>query len=114
MTGWHLKRALVLAGPRPHLIKQMADFALCGLHPAILGSSHYKVSLGRQATAKEGQHISAAISHMDQQICRGWRADFFNQLLPDIGFSSLSVAALIALLAPRSGDADKRALRETS
>ena len=92
----------------------MANLSRCDLHAAILGGSDHKVGLGRQATAKEGQHISTVVSHMDQQTSRSRRAHLFNQLLPDIGFSSLSVAALIALLASGSGDADKRTLRQTS
>src|SRR5271165_2566591 len=114
MTRWHLKRPLVLTWPRPYLIQQMAYLSRCELHAAILGGPDHKVGLGREATAKEGQHIGTAISHMDHQTRTRWCADLFNQLLPDIGFSSLAVAALIALLALGSGDADKRTLRHTS
>jgi hypothetical protein len=71
------------------------------LHAPVLGSADDQVGLGRQAAAKEGQPVRAALPSLHQPASTGRRADLFTHPHPDSPFPLFPMAALRALCVGR-------------
>jgi hypothetical protein len=86
MTGRKIKRTLSLSRHPTHLLKEMFDAFVCGLHTPVLIRTHHEVRLQAPTGGQELEDIGPSITDMDANARRSGGTKRLDTLLPDICF----------------------------
>lgn len=86
MTGWKIKRTLILSSQPTPLLKEMLDAFVGGLHTSVLIRTHHEVCLQAPTGGQELEDIGSSISDMHAHTRRSGGTNRWNTLVPDISF----------------------------